>query len=82
MVASKFSRLAFGGGEAGELAAEQALAAHESALVAGVHVRVYRGQPEGMTGVCEGHCGGRSYRVRAADGLGWEIESRNLELAE
>lgn len=80
MAENRFSRLAFGGGEAGERAANEALVAHEARLVPGTRVRVYRGQPEGMVGVIVGERGGRRYAVDAGDGLGWEIESRNLEV--
>jgi hypothetical protein len=79
---SRFSRMAFGGGEAGELAAHRALVAHEALLVPGTRVRVYRGNPEGMTGVIVADVGGHRYSVDAGDGLGWEIESRNLEIVE
>lgn len=80
---NRFSRLAFGGGEAGETAAHKALLAHEATLVAGARVRVYRGNPSGMVGtVADGNApGSRCVYVVDADGLRWAIESRNLELA-
>lgn len=79
-VADKFSRLAFGGGEAGELAAHEALVAHENTLVPGASVRVYRGNTHVAGVVQERDCGGRRVVVRDSDGLDWECETRNLEL--
>jgi len=79
-VADKFSRLAFGGGEAGELAAQTALAAHEATLMPGTAVRVYRGNTHVSGIVQDRDCGGRRVVVRNADGLDWEIETRNLEV--
>lgn len=79
-VENRFSRLAFGGGEAGEIAANEALVAHEAQLVPGAKVRVYRGNPEGLVGTIVEQADGRSFRINAADGLSWTIESRNLEL--
>jgi hypothetical protein len=77
---NKYSRLTFGGGEAGERAAQEALVAHEATMVPGARVRIYRGQPLGVEGTIVEERGGRRYAVDAGDGLTWEIESRNLEL--
>lgn len=78
----RFSRLAFGGGEAGEMAAQEALVAHEARLTPGTTVRVYRGNPEGATGTIIGERGGRMYAIDCGDGLTWEVESRNLEVVD
>ena len=79
MVPSRFSRDAFSGDEG---AASAALTAHEAALLPGSRVRVYRGQQTGLVGVVEDRQapGSRCVAVRDADGLGWSIESRNLEV--
>ena len=79
-IISRFSRQAFGGGEAGERLAQEALAAYEARLVPGARVSVCRGNPEGSVGTIVAKRGGRRYAVDTGDGLTWEIESRNLEV--
>lgn len=78
---NRFSREAFGGGEAGERLAHEALLKHEALLLPGTSVRVYRGSPEGALGRVVAERGGRRLAVDFGDGLTSEIESRNLELA-
>lgn len=83
MIQSRFSAAAFGGGEAGELAAADALDAHDAQIIEGVSVRVYRaghpGPEVGSIGVVERRDGGRRAVVRVDD-LSWILEVGNLEV--
>ena len=78
MNTNRFSRIAFGGGEQGEIAANAALRAHEALLVPGTVVRVYRGRPAGLTGPIGDRVPG-GYELRG-EGLTYIVESRNLEI--
>ena len=75
---NKFSRHNFGGGEAGETAAQTALVAHEATLLPGVAVRSTRAAH--VAGVIREQGPGRTMIVDSPDGLHWEIETRDLEL--
>jgi hypothetical protein len=78
---NRYSRHAFGGGEHGEMLANEALVAHEATLTLGVKVRAYRRVTVEGVIVDANAEQGRSVIVEDADGLRHIVETRNLELA-
>lgn len=78
-ITNRFSVSNFNGDE---LAAYNALVAHQLTLTVGSRVQSTNGRA-GVTGVVtENREPGARVYVRDEDGLTWELEARNLELAD
>ena len=76
---NRFSRQAFGGGEAGERLACEALEAHMLTLTPGTLVCA-TGNYGVLGGRIIGRGAGLEFRIDTGDGLTWNVDARQIEV--